>query len=90
MAKSAAKATDPNSDIAEMSFEHAMKALEDIVAQLESGRVDLEQSIAIYERGAALKRHCETKLKAAEARVEQIVQTDGGVRAEAAALDGAP
>lgn len=64
--------------IENMSFEQAMAALEQLVGQLESGRVDLEQSIALYERGAALRKHCEAKLKAAETRVEQIVQDDSG------------
>ena len=64
--------------IEKMSFEQAMAALEQLVGQLESGRVDLEQSIALYERGAALRKHCEAKLKAAETRVEQIVQDDTG------------
>ena len=61
-----------------LSFEAALKELEDIVAKLERGDVDLEESIAIYERGAKLKAHCESKLKAAELKVEQIVQDGGG------------
>ncbi|MGB5835956.1 MAG: exodeoxyribonuclease VII small subunit [Albidovulum sp.] len=60
------------SDISEMSFEDAMKALEDVVRDLESGNVALEKSIALYERGAALKAHCETKLKEAEEKVAKI------------------
>lgn len=60
-------------DIAAMSFEAALKALDEIVARLESGRVDLEESIALYGRGALLKRHCEAKLKAAEEKIEKIV-----------------
>jgi exodeoxyribonuclease VII small subunit len=60
-------------DIAAMSFEAALKALDDIVARLESGRVDLEESIALYGRGALLKRHCEARLKAAEEKIEKIV-----------------
>lgn len=60
-------------DIAAMSFESALKALDEIVAKLESGRVDLEESIALYGRGALLKRHCEVKLKAAEEKIEKIV-----------------
>ncbi|MEL6280582.1 MAG: exodeoxyribonuclease VII small subunit [Pseudomonadota bacterium] len=64
--------------ISEMSFEEALAALEKIVGQLESGRVDLERSIDLYERGAELRTHCETKLKAAEMRVEQIVQDGDG------------
>jgi exodeoxyribonuclease VII small subunit len=58
--------------IDEMSFEEAMRALETVVGQLESGSVELEKSIALYERGAALKAHCETKLKAAEEKVAAI------------------
>jgi exodeoxyribonuclease VII small subunit len=61
-----------------MSFEDALAELEGIVAQLERGEVELEKSIAIYERGAELKKHCETKLKSAELKVEQIVQGADG------------
>ncbi|KIT17000.1 exodeoxyribonuclease VII small subunit [Jannaschia aquimarina] len=64
-------------DIAEMSFEAAMAELEKLVTQLDSGDVPLEESIALYERGALLKAHCEAKLKAAEERVEQITLRDG-------------
>jgi len=56
-----------------MSFEDALKELEDIVARLEQGEVNLEESIAQYERGQALKAHCEKKLKVAEGRLEKIV-----------------
>ncbi len=63
--------------IAEMSFEEAMAALEQVVGQLERGDVALEASIALYERGAALKAHCEGKLKAAEEKVELIRQQEG-------------
>jgi exodeoxyribonuclease VII small subunit len=73
----AAKAsrTDPAKipdDIAKLSFEAALKELEGIVSQLEEGAVDLEKSIAIYERGTLLKQHCEAKLRDAEARIEKI------------------
>jgi exodeoxyribonuclease VII small subunit len=61
-----------NEDISSMSFEKALAALEDIVARLEAGKVDLEESIKIYERGEALRAHCEKKLKEAEARIEKI------------------
>jgi exodeoxyribonuclease VII small subunit len=60
-------------DIAAMSFEAALAELEKIVAQLESGQAPLEQSIELYERGAALKAHCERRLEAARLRVEKIV-----------------
>ena len=61
-----------NSDVAKMSFEEALAALEGIVQDLEGGEVPLDQSIAIYERGEALKKHCAELLKAAEDRVEKI------------------
>jgi exodeoxyribonuclease VII small subunit len=59
-------------DIASLPFEAAMKELEDIVDRLEKGSVPLEESIVIYERGEALKKHCEGLLKKAEARIEKI------------------
>lgn len=60
--------------VRDMSFEAALKELETIVSRLEQGEVDLEDSIALYERGQALKSHCEAKLKSAESRLEKIVQ----------------
>ena len=63
--------------IAEMSFEEAMGQLEAVVTQLERGDVALEASIALYERGAALKAHCGDKLKAAEEKVELIRAQEG-------------
>ncbi|MEM6621228.1 MAG: exodeoxyribonuclease VII small subunit [Pseudomonadota bacterium] len=63
--------------IADMSFEEALGALEDVVKQLEDGKVPLEQSIDLYERGEALRKHCEDRLKFAELRVEKIVGADG-------------
>ena len=61
-----------HSDIKTMSFEQALKELETIVDRLEKGDVDLEASILIYERGEALKIHCDGLLRQAEARVEKI------------------
>ncbi|MFS2317352.1 exodeoxyribonuclease VII small subunit [Maricaulis sp. D1M11] len=61
-----------------LSFERALAELEHIVRQLESGDVELEKSIAIYERGAALRAHCEAKLKDAELKVESIVMGADG------------
>lgn len=58
--------------VSELSFEKALSELESIVQRLEQGKVDLEESIAIYERGEALKSHCEGLLKEAEGRVERI------------------
>ncbi|MEQ9434390.1 exodeoxyribonuclease VII small subunit [Hyphomonas sp.] len=70
-----------------MSFEEALGELEGIVKQLEAGEVELEKSITIYERGAALKAHCESRLKSAELKVEQIVQGVGGVTTEPAGFE---
>ncbi|MDX2209383.1 MAG: exodeoxyribonuclease VII small subunit [Sphingopyxis sp.] len=61
-----------------LSFEAAMAELETIVRRLEGGDVSLEESVALYERGQALRQHCEARLKAAELRVEQVsVGADG-------------
>ena len=64
--------------ITDLNFEKALAELETIVAKLESGRVDLEESIKIYERGAALRQHCEKKLAEAEARIEKITLSPQG------------
>lgn len=64
-------------DIAKMSFEEAMAALESVVSQLEQGQVALEQSLSLYDRGAALKAHCAAKLKEAEEKVELIRVSEG-------------
>lgn len=58
--------------ISSLSFEAAMSELENIVRRLESGDVSLEQSVALYERGHALRVHCEARLAAAQARIEQV------------------
>lgn len=63
----------------EMSFEDAMRELEQVVGQLESGNVPLEESIALYERGAALKARCETKLKEAEEKVAKLTLDKDGI-----------
>ena len=66
-----------SADIKAMNFETALRELETIVEKLESGKIDLEQSIAIYER-EKLKKHCEALLKDAEARIEKItLKADG-------------
>lgn len=72
-------------DIDTLSFEQALAELEQIVARLESGQAPLEDSIRLYERGAALKAHCERRLDQARLRVEKIVmgaQGAGAVPAE--------
>ena len=76
------------SDIAAMSFEDALAELEGIVRRLEGGQVKLDDAIQSYERGAQLKRHCETKLNEAQQRVDRIViGSDGAVTVEPAKLD---
>ena len=66
-----------------MSFEEALVELEAIVRNLETGKVPLEESIAAYERGAALKKHCENKLRDAQAKIEKItVGKDGSIKTQ--------
>ena len=65
-------------DVSAMSFEDALAELEQIVRGLETGQQKLEDAISAYERGVALRRHCETKLEEAEARVQVIVQRSDG------------
>lgn len=76
-------------DVKAMSFEEALKELEGIVGRLEQGSVPLEESIAIYERGDALRNHCDGLLKAAEAKVEKIRVSAEGKAEGAEPLDGA-
>lgn len=71
-------------DLSTLSFEQALSELEQIVQRLESGQAPLEDSIRLYERGAALKAHCETRLEAARLRVEKIVVGANGPGAEPA------
>ncbi len=76
---------DVAAEIAGLSFEQALEQLEEIVKKLESGQGKLDEAIESYERGAALKRHCEAKLKEAQQKVEKIVMTsDGSPRLEPA------
>ena len=76
-------------DIAGMNFEDALRALEDVVRRLESGDVPLDDSIALYERGEHLRRHCQTRLDAAQARIERIVAGPDGKAAGTAPFDAA-
>ena len=70
--------TNQHDDIAQMSFEQALAELESIVSGLEQGEVPLDKSIAQYERGEALRAHCQKLLQAAEAKVEEIRANAGG------------
>jgi exodeoxyribonuclease VII small subunit len=67
-----------NNDVKKLTFERAVEELETIVKRLEEGKVPLEESVAIYERGETLKRRCEELLRQAEARVEKITLDASG------------
>ena len=86
--KKSAVSTKIPADIAKMSFEDALAALEDIVRKLEEGQGSLEDAIGAYERGAFLKRHCEAKLQEAKLRVDKIsLGADGSVSTEPQGTD---
>ena len=76
-----------NADIKKLTFERAIEELETIVKRLEEGKVPLEESVAIYERGEQLKRRCEELLRQAEARVDKITTDASGQAAGTAPLD---
>ena len=76
-------------DIEQMSFEEALRALEEIVQQLERGDVPLDQSINLYERGEELRAACQKRLDAAQARIEKIVTNADGAPSATVPLDGA-
>ena len=65
-------------DIAKLGFEEALAELEKLVRQLEEGKAKLDDAITAYERGAWLKRHCETKLREAKAKIERITVGENG------------
>jgi len=67
-----------STEISEMSFEDALRALEEVVRKLEGGEVPLDESIGLYERGEKLRAHCQARLDAAQARIEKIVQGADG------------
>ena len=71
-------AENAQADVKKLSFERAMEELESIVKRLEDGKVPLEESVTIYERGEALKRRCEELLRQAEARVDKITTDASG------------
>ncbi len=65
-------------DVSQLSFEAALQRLEEIVRTLEKGEAPLDQSIALYQEGERLKRHCEARLKDAQARIDQIALGSDG------------
>jgi exodeoxyribonuclease VII small subunit len=67
-------------DLTNLNFEEAMRELESIVRDLETGKAKLDDAVRAYERGAALKAHCEAKLANAKAKIEQItIGPDGKI-----------
>ena len=80
-------ADNKNTDVSKLPFERAIDELESIVKRLEEGKVPLEESVAIYERGEALKKRCEELLRQAEARVEKITLNADGKPAGSEPLD---
>ena len=75
-------------DIASMSFEEALAELQSLVKSLEKGDSKLDDAINSYQRGVDLKRHCETKLREAQLKVDKIVQSaDGTIATEPAKID---
>ena len=74
-------------NIAAMSFEDALRTLEDVVRRLEGGEVPLDESLTLYERGEALRKHCQARLDAAQARIEKIVAGGDGKPSGTVPLD---
>lgn len=68
-------------ELSALSFEDALRALEEIVRKLESGEVPLDETITLYERGEDLRKHCQARLDAAQARIEKIVTGADGTAA---------
>lgn len=82
-------AMETSPEIGAMTFEDALRALEEIVRKLEAGEVPLDDSIALYERGEALRKHCQARLDAAQARIEKIVLGPDGAAASLQPFDDA-
>ncbi len=82
-------AMESSPEIGAMSFEDALRALEEIVRKLEAGEVPLDDSIALYERGEALRGHCQARLDSAQARIEKIVAGPDGAAAGLQPFDDA-
>ena len=78
---------ESDGSIGSMSFEQALKALEEVVRRLEGGEVPLDESIDLYERGEALRKHCQARLDAAQARIEKIVAGPDGKASGTVPLD---
>ncbi|MFL6862932.1 MAG: exodeoxyribonuclease VII small subunit [Allosphingosinicella sp.] len=80
--------SDPSDTIAELSFEAALKRLEEIVRRLESGEAPLDESIDLYGEGDKLRQQCEARLQAAQVKIEKIQLGRDGQPAGTAPFDG--
>jgi len=80
---------DPENDLAELTFEAALKRLEEIVRKLESGEASLDEAIALYGEGDRLRQQCEARLQAAQAKIEQIQFGRDGAPSGTAPFGGA-
>lgn len=87
LAKEGIRQNVSEKDISQLSFEQALTALEEVVQQLESGDVPLDQSISLYERGEQLRKHCQSRLDDAQARIEKIVTDSSGSAASTVPFD---
>lgn len=79
--------TEGKLDISKLTFEDALRALEDVVKRLESGDVPLDESISLYEQGEKLRQHCQKRLDSAQARIEKIVAGADGKASGVAPFD---
>lgn len=84
----ASRMADPSQDVSELSFEAALKRLEEIVRKLESGEASLDEAIQLYSEGDRLRQQCETRLQAAQSRIEKIQFGRDGAPSGTVPLDG--
>lgn len=83
-----ARMTDTDASVSALSFEEALRALEEVVRTLESGDVPLDKSIDLYSKGEQLRKHCQDRLDSAQARIEKIVAGPDGTPSGTAPFDG--
>ena len=74
--------SDYAEEVEQMTFEQSMKALEDLVSELEQGGIDLVRSLEIYEKAVTLRNHCKKILDESERRIQKIMETADGIRTE--------
>ncbi len=79
--------SDYAEEVGKMSFEESIKALEELVRELENGGIDLDRSLEIYEKAVILRNRCQTILDESERRIQKIMETAGGVRTESFDID---